>query len=350
MAHFRLFGLGSMLLPLVLATAISTEVQAQRKINLGTVQSFGAIVTYAARDRGYLKEAGIDLDITFMNSAANVVSLLAKNDLSVIEGGISVGFFNGLEQNLPMVIAVDRVSSPIHHYLVVRMEHKGKIAKLSDLRGKNIGSNSIAAVTTYELGKMLQTAGMTLKDIELKTLPFPQMGAALRNGALDATLNIPPFGAQMIDQGLGYPIASVDDLVQPAPMTIAGAFINTEWANANKQLVRDFFVAYMRAVRDYCMAYHGDPIRKEIIELALKHGLEKTAEAIEKNPWTGRNMSGEVHMDSLMDQQNFYLQIGVLKKVQPAERVFTREYIDYANAKLGPPPAVNPNSKLAGCR
>ena len=338
--------------PLAAAAGIfaATQAPAQFKVNLGTVQSFGAIVTYAARDFGYFKEAGIDIDISFMNSAANVVALLAKNDLSVIEGGISVGYFNGLEQNLPMIIAADRVSSPIHHYLLVRTEHKGKITKLSDLRGMNVGSNSVAAVTTYELGKMLQTAGMSLKDIELKTLAFPQMGAALRNGALDATLNIPPFGAQIVDQGIGFPIASVDELVKPAPMTRAAAFINTEWAAKNKEQVRNFFVAYMRAVRDYCLAYHGGPIRKRIIELALKNGLERTAEAIEKNPWTGRNMSGKVEIPSLMDQQEFYLQLGVLKKVQTPERVFTSEFIDYANAKLGPPPPVNPASKEPGCR
>ncbi len=332
------------------AAGILAPVQAQTTVKLGTVQSFGAVVTYTARDKGYFKDAGIDIDVSFMNSTANVVALLAKNDLSIIEGGISAGFYNGLEQGLPMIIATDRVSSPIHHYLVVRIEHKGKITKLSDLRGKNVGSNSVAAVTTYELGKMLQTAGMTLKDIELKTLAFAQMGVALKNGALDATLNIPPFGAQMIDQGLGFELAGVDELVQPSPMTIAAAFINTDWAKANKQLVYNFFVAYMRATREYCTAYHNGPNRKEIIEIALRNGLERTAEALEKNPWTGRSMDGTVHMASVMDQQKYYADLGLVKKEQPAERIFTREYIDYANAKLGPPPAINPDSKLPGCR
>ena len=342
--------LGSILLPCALAIGVGSQAQAQKKISLGTVQSFGAIVTYVAKDKGYFKEFGIDVDISFMNSAANVVALLAKNDLSIIEGGISAGFYNGLEQGLPMIIATDRVSSPIHHYLVVRADLKGKVTKLSDLRGMNVGSNSIAAVTTYELGKMLYTEGMTLKDIELKTLAFPQMGAALKNGALDAALNIPPFGAQMVDQGLGFEMAGVDELVRPTPMTIAAAFINTEWAKANKQMVYDFFVAYMRATREYCTAYHGGANRKEMIEIALKNGLDRTAEALEKNPWTGRSMDGTVHMDSVMDQQKYYLELGIVKKEQPAEKIFTREYIDYANAKLGPPPAVNPASKLQGCR
>ena len=337
---------------LVLSATVlaAAPASAQTLIKLGTVQSFGAIVTYIAKDKGYYKEVGIDTDISFMNSAANVVALLAKNELHVVEGGISVGYFNGLEQNLPIIMTTDRVSTPIHHQLLVRAELKGKITKLSDLRGMNVGSNSVGAVTTYELGKMLATAGMTLKDIELKTLGFPQMAPALKNGALDATLQIPPFAAAIEDQGIGFPIAGVDALVEPSPMTIASSFINTDWASKNKELVKNFFVAYMRATREYCIAYHNGPNRKEVVEIALKNGLERTAEALEKNPWTGRSMDGSVHMASVMDQQKWYVQQGLVKREAPAEKVFTREYIDFANAKLGPPPAVNPASKLPGCR
>ncbi len=333
-----------------LALASASPAMAQTKIKLSTVQSIGSVVTYIAQEKGYFKDEGLDVDIVLMNSAAQAVALLAQGELQVMEGGVSIGFFNALEKGMPMIMTSDRVSSPIGHKLIVRADLKGKVSKVSDLKGMNVGTNAIASVTTYELGKVLEKNGLTLKDIELKQLGFPQMSPAMKNGALDATLNIPPFANAMEDGGDGFTIARVDDEVEPSPMTIAASFINTDWAAKNKDVVRRFFVAYTRATRDYCLAYHNGPNRREVMEIALKNGLERSIEDIDKTEWTGRSMNGAVNMKSVMDQQAFYIAQGLVERPVSEARMYTTEYSDYAVSKLGPAPAVNPASKLPGCR
>ena len=333
-----------------LAIAAASPVAAQSKIKLSTVQSIGSVVTYIAQDKGYFKAEGLDVDIQLVNSAAQAVALLAQNELQVMEGGVSIGYFNALEKGMPMIMTSDRVSSPIGHKLIVRANLKGKITRVEDLKGKNVGTNAIASVTTYELGKLLAKHGMSLKDVELKQLGFPQMSPAMVNGALDATLNIPPFASAMEEAGDGFTIARVDDEVEPSPMTIAASFINTDWAAKNKDVVRRFFVAYLKATRDYCLAYHSGPNRKEVMEIAFKNGLETSVDVIDKTEWTGRSMNGAVNMKSVMDQQTFYIEQGFVERAMPESKIYTTEYIDYAVSKLGPAPAVNPASKLEGCR
>jgi NitT/TauT family transport system substrate-binding protein len=264
------------------------------------VQSFGAVTTYIAREKGYFKDVGIDIDIVDMNSSANVLAILARGDLQIVEGGVSAGFFNALEQNLPVIMVADRVSTPIGHQMIVAQKNQGKISKLQDLKGLTVGSNGPGSITTYEVGKMLETVGMKLDDVDIKILGFSQMGPALASGALDAA--------------------------------------------------QRFFVAYMRATRDYCVAYHGGPNRKEVIDIALKNGLDKSAESLEKNIWTGRTMDGVIKVDSMLDIQDYYKKVGLTKATFPADRIVTREFVDYANQKLGPPPKTNPDSKLENCR
>jgi ABC-type nitrate/sulfonate/bicarbonate transport system substrate-binding protein len=345
-----MFGKLKSVLSLAAILAAPAIAQAQTKINLGTVQSFGAVTTYIAREKGYFKDVGIDIDIVDMNSSANVLAILARGDLQIVEGGVSAGFFNALEQNLPVIMVADRVSTPIGHQMIVAQKNQGKISKLQDLKGLTVGSNGPGSITTYEVGKMLETVGMKLDDVDIKILGFSQMGPALASGALDAALVIPPFAAAFEDQKIGYSIASVDALVKPTPMTIAVAFMNTEWAAKNKDAAQRFFVAYMRATRDYCVAYHGGPNRKEVIDIALKNGLDKSAESLEKNIWTGRTMDGVIKVDSMLDIQDYYKKVGLTKATFPADRIVTREFVDYANQKLGPPPKTNPDSKLENCR
>lgn len=344
-------------LPLLTAAALASfaipvtaAIAAPTKITVGTVLSLGSVASYIALDKGYFKEVGLDINFVFMNSTSNVMGVFAKGDIQILEGGMSLGFYNAVALKYPIIVASDRVSSPIQHRLLVGTQHKGKIVKLADLKGKVIGTNAAGSVTTYEIGKMLNTIGLGLKDVNLKVIPFPQMGVALKNGALDATVIIPPFASKFEEQGLGYTIARPDDLVKPSPMTIAVTFVNTDWAKKNNELVKKFYVAYMRGVREYCMAYHHGPNRKEVVAIALKNKLAKTAADIEETDWTGRSLSGQVSVESIMDMQKYYVENKLVKTPNTAEAMVTDEYIKYANEKLGPLPKMPESSKAAGCR
>ncbi len=319
-------------------------------VRIGMARSVSNGAELIAIEKGYFKDAGIKVEMDDIDTSANTIALLAQNRLQIIAGGISAGYFNALEKNLPVVIIADRVSTPIGHNLMLRPDLAGKVTALAQLRGKVVASNGTGSVSTYEVGKMLETAGVRIADVEVKVFPFTQMALAFANKAIDAAIVIPPFVSQFLDQGHAVGFAEPDALVKPSPMTIAVIMVNTDWANKNVELLRRYYTAYLRGVRDYCDAYHGAPIKQEIIDVLIRYGSEKRPELLHKYPWPARSPDGRINTESMLDMQDWFVKSGFSRVKFPAERLVDGSYADYAVQKLGPFVPANGASTLAGCR
>jgi NitT/TauT family transport system substrate-binding protein len=242
------------------------------------------------------------------------------------------------------------VSSPLGHKLLVRADLKEQIRSVAQIKGRTLASNSRGAITNYEIGKILNTVGLSFRDVDIKFIPFQQVAIAFANKAVDAAFVIPPFAAQIVNQGLGVAVSDPDDFVTPRPMTIAVEFINTDWAARNDALVKSYFVAYMRGVRDYCEAYHNGPNRADVIDIAKRTGVERRAEILHDSPWTSRNPDGRINAASMLDIQSFFVAEKLSIAKMPVEKLITRTYLDHADRVLGPFALANTSSPLAGCR
>jgi NitT/TauT family transport system substrate-binding protein len=319
-------------------------------VKVGTVRSISTVAILWAAEKGYFKEYGIKVVNEDLDTAANSIALLAQNQLQIVEGGISAGYFNALEKNLPVTMVLDRVSSPLGHNLMLRPDLKDKVTRLAQLKGRTIATNGQGGVSTYEVGKLLETDGLTLDDVDLKVIPFTQYAIAFANKAIDAAITIPPFTAQLMEGGHAVSFKDPDDLVTPHPLTIAVSMINTDWAKANRDLVRNYYIAYLRGIRDYCQAYHGGSIREEMIELSIRTGTETRAELLRKYPWPARSPDGRINIASMLDMQAWFRKSKMSNAEFPPERLVDSSYVDYALHKLPAWELVNKDSKLAGCR
>ena len=342
-------GLAGICLALVFS-AVSPSAAQETTIRIGMARSVSNGAELIAIEKGYFRDAGIKIEMDDIDTSANTIALLATNRLQIIAGGISAGYFNALEKNLPVTIIADRVSTPIGHNLMLRPDLKGKITSLAQLKGKVIASNGAGSVSSYEVGKMLETAGLTIADVDVKIFPFTQMPIAFANKAIDAALAIPPFAYQFLDQGLAVGFAEPDVLVKPSPMTIAVIMVNTDWAKRNTDLLRKYYTAYLRGVRDYCDAYHGAPVKAEIIAALIRHGSERRPELLNKYPWPARSPDGKINTASMLDMQDWFIKNGYSRAKFPAERLVDASYADDAVRKLGPYVPANKDSKLDGCR
>jgi len=319
-------------------------------VKIGNAPSIGSGALLIAAERGYFREVGIKVVIESLDTAANAIALLAQNQFQVIEGGLAAGYFNAIEKDLPITIAMSRVSTPLGHNMMLRADLKDRIKEIKELKGKVIATNGTGSVSTYEIGKLLETAGLTIADVDIKVIPFAQYSIAFTNKAIDAALAIHPFTSQLRDLNLAVPFADSDELIEPRPITISVNMVNTDWARRNPEVARNFYLAALRGARDYCQAYHGGAVRKEMIDLLVKSGTERRPEMLHQYTWPARDPNGRVSVASMLDMQAWYVRNKYVSVASPAERLVDMSFIEAAAQKLGAFEVENKDSKLAGCR
>jgi ABC-type nitrate/sulfonate/bicarbonate transport system substrate-binding protein len=163
-------------------------------------------------------------------------------------------------------------------------------------------------------------------------------------------LAIPPFTYALEANHLAVPFAESDDLIKPSPMTIAVHLLNTDWAKTRKDMLRKFYVAMTKGVRDYCNAYHHGSNRQALIDLLISAKEETRPELLNNKPWPARNLDGKLNPASMLDIQDWYLKHKFITAKFPIERLVDYSYSDYAQKQLGPFQLENKDSKLKGCR
>lgn len=343
-------------LKMLLAAAVATGMmaataQAQKpldKVKVALARSVSNGAMLIAIEKGYFKEAGIDVELQAIDTASDALSLVAQGQIQIVGAGVSAGYFNAVDRGLPVTITISRVAFPAGHNLMIRPDLKDQIKSMKDMKGRNIASNGPGSISTYEIGKMLEPHGLTLNDVNIKIFPFPQYAVAFANKAVDAGLVIPPWTVAYEKQGIALPFGNADKLV-PGPVTISVNFANTDWLNKNPDVANRYYLAYLKGGRDWCQGYHGAPVRKEIIDELVKSKVETRREVLD-GFWTARPVDGRVNEKSILDVQKFYLEQKMIKKTFPIEKLVDYRFVDWATKQLPKFELINKDSKLDGCK
>ena len=336
----------------LLAMLLVTPVAAQQRatVKVVGVRSLPSASTYWALDKGYFRDAGLDVTVEQIDSLSKAVAFVATNQMQVGQGGINAGYYNSVAQGLPLTMAMESGSTPLYHEIILRPDLKDTIKTVADLKGRKVGLSAPGSSGVYEIGMVLASAGLSIKDIDIKYISFTQMGPALLNGALDAALEVAPFGEIAIEKNMAVGWIDPEDHIKQLPLTNVAYIVNTDWIKQQPDVARRFFVALARAGRDYCQAYHHGPNRAEMIDVMMKNKVITNRALVEKMNWQARSPNGEFNVASLESVQNFYKAEGIIDKTAPRDRLVDASFAVAAAKELGPFELVNKASKLKGCR
>ncbi|MCL6499053.1 MAG: ABC transporter substrate-binding protein [Firmicutes bacterium] len=305
---------------------------ARWKIRMGYIPVDSHAAQYIAAER-YLPQEGFEVELVRLPSGAEILSQVAIGQLQVGGGALGAAAYNAVAQGHPVKFVAPLHNGFIENYFTVRRAIWGsEINRIAQLRGKPVAINARGVATEYMLDRALRTDGIAVEDVDLKTMPFPDMVPALETGAIWAGILSEPFPTIAEDRGVGVRPLRIPPGARPIPITFV--FLNTDWAKRNPQAAQRFVVAHLKAARD--LALNNGWQREDNMQLMVKYTgarieLLRRARPHHLDP----NLA--VDLRALEDQQRFYMRRGYLtyRELLPLERVFDFSYLQAALRELG---------------
>ncbi len=315
--------------------------QAAQRIRLGVVGSASDAGFFVGMERGYYREQGLDVETTQFDSAARMVAPLGAGQLDVGGGSHSVGMFNAIARGVALKMVADKGSAlPGHGFngLLFRRDlvESGRLRNAGDLRGMRVANSSRGTVNEGNLLAWLRPYGLTLDDIEVLEMGFPEHSAAFNGRTIEAAVSIEPFLTRAVDQGLATLYSRLDE-VAPG-YQIASVHYSATFTREQTDAARRFMVAYLRAVRYYNDAFQGGDLakRQDVISILIRNTALTDPALYERMALPGLHPDGALNVASIAGDQDIWLELGLLQTRLELSQVIDTSFAEAAVQILGP--------------
>lgn len=287
-----------------------------------------------AQSKGYFRQEGINLDLTTVPAGQDAMVFVANGQLDAAVVGISAGFYNDVASGLnvrivaPMgVIPVKGNPSPL--MVRTKLYTSGAVHNVKELKGHRIGiAGGMGSTGSYMLAALLKTVGLTLKDVTVVNMSFPEMVTAMANGSIDAAIPPQPFSNAILKAKSGVILGKVGTNLDLTGVVFGGRFMRTEPAVA-----RRFMVALLKGVRAVQGANYGGAANMNILAKDTKLPLS-TLQGMDSYAFSP-NLS--FNLSTLRDMQKVYAASGLLsyKGILGPNRLADFNYAHAAVKALG---------------
>lgn len=305
---------------------------AQGTVKIGYIPTDSFAALYIMADR-HLPPAGLTAELVRMRGGPEILSQVATGQLHLGGAGMGAAGFNAVAGGLPVEFVAPLHSGYLADYFMVRKATWGKENKrIADLRGKPVALNVRGAAVEWMLEQALRQDGLTIKDVQIKIMPFPDMVPALESGAVEAGIVSEPFPTLAEEKGVGLRPLERPAGTRATPIT--AIFWNKEWAAQNPDVARKVMHAYLSAARDLAL---GDGWKQDRnIELMVKYTGAK-ADVIKRARAHVLDANLEMDPGVLDSMQRFSGELGYLKykDLLPVGRLFNFAYRDRAVQEAG---------------
>src|ERR1700712_1461827 len=236
---------------LVLAATGGSHAEDTLNAKVGVLRLSSSAPVFIAQDKGYFKEAGLDIELKFFDAAQPIAVATTSGDVDFGVTAFTAGLYNLAGKGTLKVIggmSREKAGYPLIGYFASNNAYAAGLKTPRDLAGKRVAVTQVGSSFHYSLGLLADKYGFRLSDV--KVLPLQSLSnaaAALKGETVDAALLPVSTARKLMDDGGAKLLGWVGD---ETPWQLGAVFASPKTLT-DKPLVRKLLAALARADREY---------------------------------------------------------------------------------------------------
>ncbi len=302
------------------------------KVSMALLRLTSSAPLFIAMDKGFFAEENLEVEPQWFDAAHPIAVSTASSQVDVGATGITASLFNMAASGQKLAIVADKGREQKGYSssaLIVTADNYAKgVNSLEALKGKRVGITQKGSTFHYMIGRMLETKGMNLDDVQL--IPLGKLSAvmaALESKQIDAAILNEPNISKVQRAGYGKMVVQVGDLI---PYQTSAVFYAPNFVKNEDAAVR-FMKAYNKAVNYYYDAAIAKKDAKqldEVVAIVSKY-VKAPVEDIKLGlPYIDRD--GKLLSSDIATQIEWYASHGMLKGKLDAKDVANTSFLEKA--------------------
>ncbi|MER6180339.1 ABC transporter substrate-binding protein [Streptomyces sp. NPDC001652] len=247
----------------------------RRTVTVAALPLVDCAMLYIARDRGLFEKEGLDVRVQQIQQSLQALPALSKGQIDMVASANYVTYFQAHDKGTLDIRIVAEAIRAAPKMMDVLVPKDSDIKSVADLTGRKLAVNVLNNVQSLTFNEILAEQGAPGEPV-YRQIPFPQMGAALDKGQVDAVHAVEPYdsaiqdelGARVLVDGASAPVESIP---------LSGYLTTGKYASGNA----DALAAFQRALKAAVKIAEADPEAVREVLPTYTKVTEKQADSID---------------------------------------------------------------------
>jgi len=319
---------------LAVAAAGAARADEPLKAKVGVLRLSSSAPVFIAQDKGYFRDAGIEIELKFFDAAQPIAVATTSGDIDIGITAFTGGLYNLAGKGTLKVIggmSREKAGYPLIGYFASNQAYANGLKTPKDLAGKRVAVTQTGSSFHYSLGLLADKYGFKLADIKIVPLQsLSNAAAALKGETVDAALLPITTARKLMDDGGAKLLGWVGD---ETPWQLGAVFASPKTLT-NKPLVTKLLAALARADREYhdvILASIKDgkaeitDTTKPLLEIIAKYTNLPVEQVVGNCAYI--DADGKLDVRNVDNQIKWMQEQGFVDKGFDAEAIVDRDYV-----------------------